>query len=185
MTKIDRKIQELDLEPIKFKLVKEENWTIEQADKVEEEYKGYLHLCKNYPHLSIVPTEMIDDFWHTHILDTEKYIHDCDEVFGRYLHHFPYVGLRGKEDENNLHSAFEITKALFEHELEIPLTAKHGTTCGSSKCGDSTCGSHNCYTTRFEENADLTDKLEIGGKQFQSVPFNNERPRLERLAIAA
>jgi hypothetical protein len=31
-------------------------------------------------------------------LDTLKYARDCEEVYGYFLHHFPYVGLRGGDD---------------------------------------------------------------------------------------
>lgn len=185
MKQIDAKIDALDLEPIKFKLVKEENWTIEQADQVEKEYKGYLHLCKNYPHLSVVPTEMIDEFWHTHILDTQKYMEDCEVVFGKYLHHFPYVGLRGQQDENNLKDSFEITKALFENDLDLTLTAKEGSTCNGNNCGNSTCSVSNCYNGKFGENIHSTTQIVVGDKKFTRVPFDNSRPRLERITIAA
>jgi hypothetical protein len=40
----------------------------------------------------------VDTFWHYHILDTLKYAEDCQAVFGYFLHHFPYLGLRGEED---------------------------------------------------------------------------------------
>jgi hypothetical protein len=44
------------------------------------------------------PSMDVDTFWHYHILDTMKYARDCEEVFGYFLHHFPYVGLRGEDD---------------------------------------------------------------------------------------
>jgi hypothetical protein len=40
----------------------------------------------------------VDTFWHYHILDTLKYAEDCQAVFGYFLHHFPYMGLRGEDD---------------------------------------------------------------------------------------
>src|SRR5450830_833269 len=95
-------IAALDLAPIKVKLMHEESgegWTLERANAVEFEYRRFLYLMKTYPHEQTAPLVDIDTFWHYHILDTMKYHADCDTVFGHYLHHFPYLGLRGEDDE--------------------------------------------------------------------------------------
>jgi hypothetical protein len=95
-------IAALDLEPIKVKLMHHESgegWTLERANAVEFEYRRFLYLMKQYPHEQTAPLVDVDTFWHYHILDTVKYHADCDAVFGHYLHHFPYIGLRGEDDE--------------------------------------------------------------------------------------
>jgi hypothetical protein len=92
----------LDLEPIKVKLMHEESgegWSLERANAVEFEYRRFLYLMKQYPHEQTAPLVDVDTFWHYHILDTMKYAADCDAVFGHFLHHFPYIGLRGENDE--------------------------------------------------------------------------------------
>ena len=61
----------------------------------------------------ICPTGPIDEFWHAHILDTEAYARDCNELFGEYLHHFPYFGMRGPADRADLETAFEQSRVLF------------------------------------------------------------------------
>lgn len=95
---------------------KEKAWSLEKCDKVAELYKMYLQLCKIYPTNGIVPTHYIDEFWHQHILDTLKYADDCQNLFGYFLHHYPYFGLRGVEDAQALADSFENTRALFmEH----------------------------------------------------------------------
>ena len=71
----------------------------------------------------------MDKFWHAHILDTRKYIEDCERVFGCYLHHFPYFGMRGADDAAALARAGERTRALYEEEFG----AKPGRT-GSAFC---------------------------------------------------
>jgi hypothetical protein len=99
---ITHAIAALDLEPIKVKLMHEESgegWTLERANAVEFEYRRFLFLMKKYPHEQTAPLVDVDTFWHYHILDTVKYHADCDAVFGHYLHHFPYIGLRGEHDE--------------------------------------------------------------------------------------
>lgn len=95
-------IAALDLEPIKVKLIHEESgegWTLARANAVEFEYRRFLYLMQQYPHEQTAPLVDVDTFWHYHILDTLKYAADCDAVFGRFLHHFPYIGLRGEDDE--------------------------------------------------------------------------------------
>jgi hypothetical protein len=95
-------IASLDLEPIKVKLMHEasgEGWSLERANAVEFEYRRFLMLMKKYPHEQTAPLVDVDTFWHYHILDTLKYAADCDAVFGHFLHHFPYIGLRGEDDE--------------------------------------------------------------------------------------
>jgi hypothetical protein len=91
----------LDLGPIKTKLMHVESgegWSQRRADMVEVEYKRFLHLMKIYPNEQLAPSFDIDTFWHYHILDTMKYAVDCETVFGYFLHHYPYVGLRGEDD---------------------------------------------------------------------------------------
>jgi hypothetical protein len=61
----------------------------------------------------IVPNKIQDKFWHFHILDTRAYHKDCENVFGHYMHHFPYFGMRGKQDAKDLESAFYKTKELY------------------------------------------------------------------------
>lgn len=94
-------IAALDLEPIKVKLMHQESgegWTLEYANAVEHEYRRFLFLMKTFPHEQAAPLVDVDTFWHYHILDTLKYAADCDAVFGHFLHHFPYIGLRGADD---------------------------------------------------------------------------------------
>lgn len=98
----------LDLEPIKFKLMSKEGqgWSREQADHYETEYKRFLALLVKYPDDVIAPDTEVDKFWHAHILDTMKYARDCDRIFGTFLHHYPYFGMRGEEDAADLDAAF-------------------------------------------------------------------------------
>ncbi|CAN7340240.1 glycine-rich domain-containing protein [Duganella sp. LjRoot269] len=94
-------IDALDLEPIKVKLMHKESgegWSLERANAIEFEYRRFLFLMKMFPAEQAAPRVDVDTFWHYHILDTMKYAADCDAVFGQFLHHFPYIGLRGEDD---------------------------------------------------------------------------------------
>ena len=95
-------VMQLDLEPIKMKLMHAasgEGWSLEKANAVEKEYRRFLCLMKMYPDEDTAPLVDVDTFWHYHILDTMKYAADCEQAFGYFLHHYPYVGMPGEDDE--------------------------------------------------------------------------------------
>ena len=113
-------IHALDLDPIKLKLMDAEEgqgWSRMYADRMELAYKRFLTLLVTHPEVTLAPCKDVDKFWHGHILDTLKYADDCDTVFGRFLHHFPYFGTRGPEDAANLAKAGEDTRRLYQEEF--------------------------------------------------------------------
>jgi hypothetical protein len=137
-------IAALDLTPIKFKATRQEDgygWTPEYADRMELAYKRYLTLHAKYPEQMLAPDQDVDRFWHLHILDTRKYAADCEAVFGYFLHHFPYFGLRGEEDAKALQSAFERTQSLYAQEFG-DTGAGQATWCGAESAprGAAWCG---------------------------------------------
>jgi len=110
-------INKLDFTMIKRKLQDKEEgqgWVESECNQAEEEYKKFLALKRTYPEKDIVPNKMVDLFWHQHILDTEKYAEDCDIIFGHFIHHYPYFGMNGPADAQNLGDAFEDTKRLYQ-----------------------------------------------------------------------
>src|SRR5205814_5578118 len=71
-------IQELDLESVKVRLMDPElgeGWTQNYADSIETAYKNYLAMLVKYQDDAedIMLSEDVDEFWHTHILQTLKY----------------------------------------------------------------------------------------------------------------
>lgn len=109
-------IFDLDLEPILVKIMDRDEglgWDLEYAKMIEIEYKKFLTLCAEFPQKAIVPPVEVDKMWHYHILDTMKYAEDCQNIFGYFLHHFPYFGMRGVEDANNLQNAWAQTCELY------------------------------------------------------------------------
>lgn len=142
------KVDMLDLEPIAFKLVYPEDgqgWTPEKAYRLIELYRCFLVLNEIYPNISIVPSKEIDKVWHAHILDTAKYREDCQRVFGRFVDHFPYFGLRGEEDAKNLQTTYQASRALFiEHFGADPsISIVQAADCGSGSCSPS-CDAGEC-----------------------------------------
>lgn len=109
-------IAQLDLDPIKVKLMHKESgegWSLAYATMIEGEYRRFLCLKKLFPEEPLAPLFDVDIFWHYHILDTMQYAADCDAVFGHFLHHFPYLGLRGEDDEEAHHRVGARTKELY------------------------------------------------------------------------
>jgi hypothetical protein len=110
-------IAALNLDPIKVKLMHKESgegWSRSYTDAVEFEYRRFLYLVKKFPKEQAAPLFDVDVFWHYHILDTMKYAADCEAVFGYFLHHFPYVGLRGDEDVKAHQRVGERMRELYE-----------------------------------------------------------------------
>lgn len=133
-------IAELDLDPIKVKLMHKESgegWSLERANAVEVEYRRFLTLMKKYPHESTSPLVDVDTFWHYHILDTMKYAADCQAVFGYFLHHFPYIGMRGEEDAATLARIGQRMQELYEAEFGVAyVRAAAGTdSAAAAYCG--------------------------------------------------
>jgi hypothetical protein len=120
------KIDGIDFSSIRFKLMHQEHgcsWSSEKTKQAEALYKGYLALLLAYRSEGIVlaPPQIADEYWHHHILDTKKYFRDCESIFGEYLHHFPYFGLRSEEDANDLKDSGELThKLLRQHFRDHP-----------------------------------------------------------------
>lgn len=138
-------IGELNLDPIKIKLMCAEegpSWERPKIDRVEIQYRRFLVLNLKYPDHNIVPTKEVDAFWHAHILDTEKYATDCHAIFGYFLHHFPYFGMRGKEDAQNLQEAFARTKELYLKEFGEQAQG------AVSDCSVSSCDAEQCSPNR-------------------------------------
>lgn len=143
-------IDALDLEKIKMKLMlpvpEGKGWTEAEADVAEKWYKRFLALMVKYPDETHVPNGPIDAVWHAHILDTRKYAHDCEIIFGEFIHHYPYFGLMGDVKERD--DAFDRTNQLYRIEFGEDCTemfsspevlANSGAKCGHAGSGTG-CG---------------------------------------------
>lgn len=117
---MDKDIIELDLEPIAYKVCRDEGFTIEEVDNAIEDYRIFLQLIRNSePGSLVAPTSLIDIVWHHHILDTLKYMDDCSHIFGRYIHHYPYSGIFGKEDAEIQNNRVDNTIRLIQESYSV------------------------------------------------------------------
>jgi len=129
-------IRALDLDPIKVKLMdtdEGQGWSREYADRMEVAYKRFLTLLVTHPETTVAPSKEIDKFWHAHILDTMKYAEDCQQVFGYFLHHFPYFGLRGADDAAQLAQAGQDMERLYREEFGEPMPTLDAAFCMAAK----------------------------------------------------
>lgn len=144
-------ISSLDLEPMIFKLMDQkegEGWTEPFAREVERAYRRFLYLNATQQDFPIVPSKLVDEFWHYHILDTRKYEADCNVIFGKMLHHFPYFGLRGESDRDALNDAFHKTLKLIQEKFGdlsdfVESSPRMTSSGGTNICVDQSC-SGNC-----------------------------------------
>ncbi len=127
-------IADLDLDPIKVKLMHRESgegWSLERVNAVEVEYRRFLYLMKMFPNEETAPQVDVDTFWHYHILDTMKYAKDCEQAFGYFLHHYPYIGLRGEDDLAVQQRAGERMRELYKAAFGAPAADGHAW-CGAA-----------------------------------------------------
>jgi len=103
-----------DLATQKLVESKPETWNTERAKKAVENYKRYMAITKAIGGFQLVPNAEIDEIWHMHILDTRAYTKDCTELFGEYLHHFPYFGMLGEENKRQWRSVQNESEALWQ-----------------------------------------------------------------------
>ena len=77
--------------------------------------------------------------WHTHLLDTAKYRADCDHLFGRFMDHFPYAGLRGEADRRAWRDDFTTTRRLFSDHFGVDIGTEPASACRNHVDGADCC----------------------------------------------
>lgn len=119
---VDPSVASIDLELVKLELKLIKGWSNTVCEVAELEYKRHLTLILWNKHLSypIVPTVLVDEVWHKHILDTRAYHDDMEHVFGGYIHHFPFLGFIGEESKRLKEEAFILSTALYEETFGEP-----------------------------------------------------------------
>jgi hypothetical protein len=85
-------------------------WIKPEAENACLLYKNFLLLQKKHPDINLVPSRIMDEVWHNHILHTQQYSTDCQAIFGHYLHHLP---ANPKENPEQLVDDYQQTKQLY------------------------------------------------------------------------
>lgn len=146
-------LAKIDLANVRRKLMEPapegKGWTEEQALGAEKWYRRFLHIIIAHPDGQHVPNYTIDTFWHQHILDTRAYAKDCNDVFGHFLHHYPYFGLNGDAKERD--DCFVQTNELYMKEFGEDCTGKVKSNsecmsaCGGNELKAEQCSVEHCY----------------------------------------
>ncbi|GLU33744.1 hypothetical protein WKR88_26480 [Trinickia caryophylli] len=113
-------IDALDFERIKAKLAHRTQGRLgaDAIARAETGYRQFLKLAAKYPEVQVVPSEEVDEFWHIHILDTQRYAADCERIFGHMIHHDPYLGIDADEaDEARRAALIEASQSLMDAEF--------------------------------------------------------------------
>ncbi len=87
------KVESLDLTVVTKRFKERYAITDDNAlSAIEADYRRFLILVLENPEDGIVPwSQVIDDYWHEHILNTKKYYEDCMVLKGGLIHHNPDV----------------------------------------------------------------------------------------------
>lgn len=113
-------------------------WDEERVERALLEYKQFMALMFWHPDAVLVPSEDIDEVWHTHVLNTARYEADCMTVFGCFQHHAPTFGESEEVHEEHMKGR-EDTLRLFEEAFgEVPqsYTLRDYLKCGRvANCG--------------------------------------------------
>ena len=136
----------LDLSNVKMKLADSDEGPGSDAETIvlmEAEYRKFLALQLMHPGAAIVPCKLVDEMWHRHILDTAAYREDCQAIFGRFLDHLPYFGMRGEEDAQALNDAYVETLLRYREAFGVP-PAETWISSDAAKCGRTACKPQKC-----------------------------------------
>lgn len=113
----------LDLSNVRMKLADSDEGPglgQEELNLMESEYRKYLAMQLMHPDAVIVPCKIVDEMWHRHILDTAAYRQDCASIFGRFLDHYPYFGMRNEEEAQELLDCYAGTLDLYRDAFGEP-----------------------------------------------------------------
>jgi hypothetical protein len=89
-------LSRIDLTPVRSRITRENSsLTVDQICDMERRYLQFLLRCKQEPDIRHEPDKEVDLYWHTHILQTRKYLADCQKYLGYFLHHEPNLIAEG------------------------------------------------------------------------------------------
>lgn len=98
--------------PFSKRLARDNDWTIEYAQRVIDEYKKFIFLAVVADH-PVTPSDQVDQVWHLHLLYTHSYWEQfCPTVLQMPLHHCPTQG--GSQERRKFDDWYSKTLASYE-----------------------------------------------------------------------
>jgi len=111
-------IDNFDYSNLVWKLRQENGMSDEHITEGIENLKRYYVVALFDPLNEHAVSELVDPFWHTHILFTKEYISFCSNIFNGYIHHSPLNQQNNKEvsEVSELYNyTIEIYDKIFHH----------------------------------------------------------------------
>ncbi len=100
-----------DQMPFSKRLARENNWTLDYAKRVMNEYKRFVFLAMTSGH-PVTPSDEIDQVWHLHLIYTKAYWEEfCKDIIRAPFHHHPTKG--GKKEEEKFRNWYARTKQTY------------------------------------------------------------------------
>ena len=98
---------------LKSRLKRLKNWSEEKVTRGVDAYEQFLKLkaaLKDYKATKLSPTTLIEEVWHLHVMDTQRYANDCFQFCGEVIHH----DIDGDIDTRKLEIQRNATKVAYE-----------------------------------------------------------------------
>ena len=112
---LKNKIDILDLKSVRDKFISRKSWWWKtfknNIEQIESDYRKFLYLIGTAGTTMVPWSQDLDDFWHEHILDTAKYAKDCQDLFGKMIHHNPHLPkgtYRHNKASTDTHQAYKL-----------------------------------------------------------------------------
>lgn len=129
-------IQALPLGDVRSRVAEQGSLPESILEDAVTEYRKFLFLAAcGYRHELAMCSEAVDEVWHTHILFTEAYVRDCNQILGRYLHHKPQLG-ENWGDKERVAGFCELYQQVFG---ELPTVWRASANCNTIVCSSATC----------------------------------------------
>lgn len=98
---VDPVVFRIDLSSVRYHLTQSSQAVMspDEWPVAEREYRQFLTFMNRFPGRLLIPSGKALSIWQAHILDTRAYRTDCEDAFGRYLDHFPYLGELNPDDQ--------------------------------------------------------------------------------------
>jgi uncharacterized protein (TIGR04222 family) len=87
----DYRFDEPDSEEFALRVATHAQLDIADAQAAIEEYRHFCFLAISAEH-PVTPSKLVDEVWHAHITDTQRYLSFCRRTLKRWLHHLPSRG---------------------------------------------------------------------------------------------
>ncbi len=119
---------------LKAKLSEDQKWTPSFTEMAIKEYRRFLVLAVDQ--CGVVPSKVIDEVWHQHLLNTENYADMCEQLKISFLHHRP---TSSEKDLEECREQFKMTLQKYKETFDELPPAEIWEKMGNGYCSGSRC----------------------------------------------